>query len=219
MPPTSGRRMPTRRPASGRTAPSPAPSTDSAASSGNIAVPKTNRDPVWSLCPWPVTVQLPGLEFEIEPLPAVDWLQYLLNAQGPDFMGLIGELMPDLEDYYLDTDDEPDVDGLRETVLDIIATVGARPWWQVLRLTMMAAGSWDVLGPKLLMNGANPVNVSLAAWLDVLVVTVLENIEPSKAMMFTLQLEAVPVNLLSEDEVAGEFPEMNESAFLAMASE
>jgi hypothetical protein len=183
-------------------------------------MPKTNRDPVWSLCPWPIEVIRPGLEFQIEALPAVHWLQFLLNPIEPDFTSLIAELMPELEDYYLGRDDDaPDLDGLRETVLEIISTVGARPWWQVLRLTTMAASNWDILGPKLIMNGANATQVSLAAWLDVLIMTVLENIEPSKATMFTLQLEAVPVELADEDEENGGLPPMDESAFLSMASD
>lgn len=215
MPLPGTRRMPTRRPASGGGA-SPMPDTSSG--SGNVTMPKTNRDPVWSLCPWPIEVIRPGLELRIEALPAVHWLQFLLHPTEPDFTSLIAELLPELEEYYLGNDEAPDLDGLRETVLEIVGVAGARPWWQVLRLTMMAASNWDILGPRLIMNGANATQVSLAAWLDVLILTVLENIEPSKATMFTLQLEAVPTELADSDEEDGGFPAMDESAFLSMAS-
>lgn len=181
-----------------------------------IQIPKTNQNPVWSLCPWSVVVMLPGLEVEIPALPAVYWLQYLMTPGQPDLDAMVGDLMPDVEDYYY-TDDGFDAEGLRKTVQEVLATVGARHWWQVISLTSMAANSWDALGPKMLLARADPTVLSLAGWLDVLIYTVLESLDKTKAMMFSLKLEAPPPGL--DDEKPAELPVTNRNDFFAMAAD
>lgn len=192
----------------------------SPATSTSVQVPHLNRDPVWSLCPWPVVVTAPGgFSCEIEALPAVHWLQFLLGTD-PDIAGLTSELMPELEDFFLDRDEFFDVDEMHQITLDVISTVTARPWWQAIRLTSCAAANWDVLGPKLLAHGADPMSVSIAAWLDVLLVVLLENMEPSKVTMFTMQLEALPPFMLNGGEqTALDLLETDRSSFLAMAAD
>lgn len=204
-----------------RPSPSPARSSPSAApeqaadSQGAVPIPKTNRNPVWSLCPWPVVVSLPGIELEIPAMPAVNWLQYLMDPDGPDITGLVLDLMPEVEEFFLGGDDF-DTDGLLEIAYDVISTVGARHWWQVVSLSMMAVHSWDALGPLLIKNGGDPNTLSLAAWLDVVIATVIENLDKPKAMMFALQLEMPPP---SEDGSPAELPAADRNEFFAMAAD
>lgn len=189
--------------------------TEESAQQQGTKIPKTNLNPVWSLCPWPVMVDLPGKAIEIPAMPAVNWLQFLMAPGEPDMEGLLLEFMPEVEEYYLN-DEVFDVDGLNETLEEVISTVAARPWWQVIGLTRMAIESWDALGPLLLRNHADPTVLSLAAWLDVLIVTVLENTDKAKATMFTLQLESAPP---SEDGSPAELPVTDRNEFFAMAAD
>lgn len=182
-------------------------------------LPNTNRDPIWSLCPWPVELTVNGFSFVVEALPALDWLEFLLTTS-PDIPALAEHLIPGLDDAFYDAETEVfDLESMYELVLDVIATVGARPWWQVMRLTSVAAMGWHILGPKMLQAGANPSTVSLSAWLDSLVVTIFENMDPKHATMFALQLEAVPIEIMSENEDRFSAMETDQASFLAMAGD
>lgn len=164
--------------------------------------------------PWPLTIELGGEDYEVPALPAADWLYYLMRKE-PDVDGLLDELLPDLEDLLLDG--VVDIDEVYDMTLDLITTVCARPWWVALRLISVARSSWDILGPDLIKRNLDPNRHSLAAWLDVALVSILNNMEPKDTTMFTLRLEAEP--RLDSDE-PGPAPidsmEMDRGAFLAM---
>lgn len=195
--------------------PAAVPSEEATQQQQGNKIPKTNLNPVWSLCPWPVVLDLPGFTLEIPALPAVYWLQFLMAPEHPDLEGMLLELMPEVEDYYF-SDDGFDADGLNETIDEVVSTVAARPMWKVVALTRMAIDSWDTLGPLMLRNRADPTVLSLAAWLDVLIVTVLENIDKNKATMFTLQLESEPP---AADGTPAELPATDRNEFFAMAAD
>lgn len=189
------------------------------ASRAKLDVPKTNRDPVWSLCPWPVSVIVLGTELTFPAAPAAEWLKYLMirSLEEFDLSGLIDDLFPGLDDFFFEND--LPLDELFELALDIIGTVSARPYWLTLRLTHVATEAWHVLGPKMISQGGDPAVLSLAAWLDLLLFTIMESIDPEKATMFTLQLQLPPQELTEEgtenDPMAA--LEMDPNAFLAMA--
>jgi hypothetical protein len=195
--------------------PSSSPGAPDTGADQGVPIPKTNLNPIWSLCPWPIVVSLPGVEVQIPALPAVHWLQYLMDPEGPDLDGLVYDLMPEVEEYYF-TDESFDREGLTETFKEVIGTVGARHWWQVISLCSMAANSWDVLGPKMMEARADPTKVSLAAWLDVLIVTTLECLDKTKATMFTLQLQMPPK---TDDGAPVELPVTDRNDFFAMAAD
>jgi hypothetical protein len=176
-------------------------------SSGRIPVPKHNKDPVWSLAPWPVEVTINGQLVTVPAVPAVDWLVYLLK-EVPDVDGLIMDLMPEVEDVFLDS--ELPLDGLYELVLDILETVSARSWWITLRLIGVAVSSWGLLGPEMQFHGVDANVVSLAAWLDALMMIMLQNMDSKDVTMFIMRLETPPLNVETPE------PEMSRAAFLSL---
>lgn len=194
-----------------RSAPDP-PSTDS----GRFQVPTLNLDPIQSMRPWPVVVTLGGRELEIPALPAVDWLAILMAPESQLDDLFPGLLSPDGVDWV----EEQILDGnlglaeFQELVFQIIETVSARKWWVTLRLVDVARRSWDVVGSEMLIRGIDPARISLSAWLDVLLITVLKNMDPKDVTMFNLRLEAAP-----DQEQGPEEMEMSRSAFMALGGE
>ena len=178
--------------------------------SGRITVPKLTGDPVWALKPWPVVIQAGGREFEIPALPAADWLAILMTDPfDPD--DLILSLVTNGKDLlFLDT---VSADDLEHVCLDVITTASARPWWVALRLVAMARSNWSVLGAELILKGVNPTQLSLAAWLDALLLVALKNMDPKDVTMFTLRLEEPPPE---EMESAVEEMEMSADSFLSL---
>lgn len=190
---------------------------DQGATSG-ASVPKTNRDPVWSLAPWSVQVPLGTSVLEIRPLPAIDWLQFLLSPT-PDLDGMIASIMPEVEDYVYDNDLR--FIELYKISLGILGLVSGRQWWVALRIISVAANSWDILGPKLTISGVDASQISLASWLDLVLYLAIESMDPKKVTMFNLKIEAPPPPNLyglepNPDAVEGELV-MSEDSFLAMA--
>lgn len=174
-----------------------------------VIVPRLNRDPIWSLKPWSAALLLAGVEYEIPALTAVDWLAYLMQPE-PDIDGLLLDLLPASDELLFDG--KITLQELYDTVLDLIATVCARPWWIALRLINIARESWSVLGPQMIEK-VDPERISIAAWLDVLLVTILNNMEPRETTMFSMRLETPPPSLQAAE---AEEMEMDRGSFLSM---
>jgi len=177
-------------------------------------IPKLNRDPVWSLKPWPVTVQIGMYEWTIPALPAADWLSVLMVEQvDPDdvFPGLLEpEDLEQFDEFIVDGD--INLDDVYSSFFDIIETVSGRYWWVALRLIHVAREQWHILGPDMVMRGADPTRLSLSAWLDSLLVTIIQGMKREHVSSFSLQLEAPPAG----EEIAEEEMEMSANAFLSM---
>jgi hypothetical protein len=180
-----------------------------AATPPQVVVPKLNTDPIWSLQPWPIEVLLGGQEYTIPALAAVEWLAYLMQPQ-PDLDGLILDFFPDSEELLFS--DRLNVDELYDTILDLIATVCARSWWVALRQISIARASWHILGPMML-EAVDAREVSIAAWLDVLLIKMLNSMDPKDATLFTSRLEAPPIGEVTEPM---EEMEMDRGAFLSL---
>jgi hypothetical protein len=167
---------------------------------------------VWSLKPWPATVLLGAVEFTIPAMAAADWLAYLMQP-APDIDGMILDLFDGGEELLYT--EKVTVEDLYETCLELVAMVCARPWWVALRQINIARSSWHILGPKLLER-VDLERVSIAAFLDVLLVVTLESMEPKETAMFILKLEAVPAELATEQPAPIDSMEMDRGAFLSM---
>ncbi len=150
-----------------------------------------------------------GEDFEVPAHVATDWLVYLM-AEQLDLDVLIEDLIPDLMERVCDLDIM--LGDAYEGCLNLIACVTARPWWVALRLAVVARQSWHILGPKLIEQGADPNYLSLAAWMDVLLVTILNSMEPKDTTMFIMRLEAPPPNVQVEEKDM----EMDRGAFVSM---
>lgn len=195
-----------------RSAPSPG------ADTGRVTVPSLNKDPVQSLQPWPVVVTCCGRELVIPTMPAVDWLAVLMTEDvnlDDAFPGLLGDEDIDwVEDQLLQG--KLHLEEYRQLVLGVIETVSARKWYITLRLIDIARSSWDAIGSEMMLRGVDAARISLAAWLDILLITILRNMETKDVTMFTSRLEAPPPE---ETGDAVEDMEMSRSAFMALGSE
>lgn len=181
-------------------------------SSARVTVPKLNKDPIWSLQPWPTVVELGGRSFEIPALTATDWLVYLMQPE-PDVEALILDLFVDIDELLMA--ETITLDDLYDAVLLLISTVSARPWWVSLRLINVARNSWAILGPMMLET-LDASHASISAWLDVLMIKALNSMDPKDTTLFTSQLEAPPPSEQSEDPM-DDF-EMDASAFLSFGA-
>lgn len=156
-------------------------------------------------------MELRGREYEIPAMPAVDWLAYLMQPK-PDLDGMVMEFFPDLDELLMAG--FVDLEEVYETLLDIIATVTARSWWIALRLVSVAQASWHVLGP-IMLKAVDASQLSIAGWLDVLTVEVLNAMDPKDTMLFTSRLESPPPSERPEEPM--DEMEMDRSSFLSMA--
>ena len=106
------------------------------------------------------------------------------------------------------------LDQLDRIFLDVVSAVSARPWWVALRLVASTRAHWAVVGADMLLRGVDASRLSLSAWLDVALLTIMRHIRAEDSTMFTLQLEMVPA---SETAQVEQQLEMSQAAFLAMA--
>lgn len=158
-----------------------------------IRVPKVVVDPVSSLKPWPTVVTVGGSEYEIPALSAADWLSVLMaDPLNLDMMFL--ELAPHLAEAVDDAlmDEILDFDQYLTLIQDVISAVAGRPWFKALRLIGSMAQSWDVVGAELELRGVDTARISLGAWLDIALITMLKLMDEKEVAMFTLKLEAPP---------------------------
>lgn len=194
----------------GRSSPTP-PTTP--ASNSRISLPQLVVDPVWSLKPWPVVMDLAGQELVIPAMCAADWLQILMDPElQPD------DIMPGL----LNDSDNSFVEDLLHSgalsweesqllALEIVGQVAGRPWWVALRLIGTMRASWDALGGDMVMK-ADASRLTLSGWLDAAFLLIVRAIEDSKRTMWLMKLEMPPAGHESEAKE----PEMSTDAFLAL---
>lgn len=178
-------------------------------------VPQLVTDPVWSLRPWPVDIDLGSAVVTIPALPAADWLAVLMRAEpDPDavFPGLLSPAEEEMVEDLLYSG-QLNIAQLERLYLDVVTAAGARPWWVTLRLIEVTRTSWAVIGADMILRGVDATRLSLSGWLDAVLLTIMRSITPESSTMFTLQLEIPPP---SETAAVAEQLDMTEAAFLAM---
>lgn len=172
-----------------------------------VPVPHTNRNPIQSLRPAPIAILVGGKEYEIPALPAADWLEIFTRSDwiADDILMDLANVPPGdiLEMDPLDIDD---------LAIEILEEVSARHWWVANRLIRVVMSTWDVMGPETMFHGVDAGKVSLAAWLDAVLVLLMRRINDDQASMFVMQLEAPPMG----EELPSEEMEMSEGEFLSL---
>ena len=176
------------------------------------AVPRTNRDPASSLRPSPIVITVGGREIEIPALPAVEWLEVLM-ADNFQFDDLFIELLPDGVDVMLG--DWVPVEDMEDLGLAILEQASARHWWIALRLIGTLMDHWDVMGAEATFHNVDPSRLSLAAWLDSMLVLLMQRIQAEQQAMFVSRLEAPPAG----EELPVEDFEMSAEQFMSMGSD
>lgn len=191
-----------------RSPPSAGPGSSGA--SPQVIIPHHTLDPVWSLRPWPVELDLAGRTYTFPAVPAVEWLSVLM-AENLDQDQILLELCP--QGYELLLDEELDPEELTRALLDVIEQVSGRKWWIALRLIWVVRANWNVLGAEMFYRHIDPTALSLSAWLDVMLVLTIKAMEPKDVSMFTSKLELPPPGeTIAEEEMV-----MSADQFLSMA--
>lgn len=184
-----------------------------------VAIPNLVTDPIWSVGIWPVEVSFAGQDYEIAAMPAKSWLALFMDLDLEEiFPGLVHA---DAEIYEAILAGEVTSEDVDQVALDVVTAVSGRPWWVALRLIAAAKSAWASLGPEMISR-VDADRVSISAWLDVLLVVILERLKPEDTQMFAIQLEAPPPELREQSAPPepGELPsgfEMDASTFMAMA--
>jgi hypothetical protein len=183
---------------------------------GGTSLPKLVTDPVWSLRPWPVEVEVAGESYTIPAMPAADWLALLMEPRlRPDhiFPGLLdGPGQAEIEEAV--HDGLMDVEEYLNLGLEVLSQVTGRPWWVSLRLISVARNGWDAVGGELVRK-ADADRLSIAGWIDVAYHVIIQAMEDNKRPMFLLKLELPPDGWGEETDSL----EMSQDDFLAMAGQ
>lgn len=166
--------------------------------------------------PWAVDLTISGLHLRVPALPAVDWIAAILNMED-DVLGLVLGLLEDEDSELLDDAMAAglvDPDELMALTMDLVTTVGSRPWWVTMRLMGTMAANWNNIGAEMMYRGIDASKLSLSGWLDVLLLVMMRMLKPDEAQMFVMKLEMVPAQF--QDQVPMEELEMSRDAFLSM---
>ena len=172
-----------------------------------IQVPRWDKDPVSSLRIHSVILDVAGRDVEIPAMSAADWLTVLMQ---PDLtLNELLDVVPDVETIMGEV--ELGIDEWSDVCLEMISTVSARPWWITMKLVGIAVNSWDNLGAAMLRR-VDAEKVSLAAWLTIFLIVVIEALDPKDVTMTLARIEAPPPNVEREPEQT----EMSVSDWLAL---
>jgi hypothetical protein len=168
-------------------------------------------DPVASLYPRELVVDVAGAAVVVPALYAIDWLVVLLAEDlrlDRIFPGLCDEANQDLVDHLI-------IDGLvtpaelDDLALDVLTEASGRAWFVTVRTCATARASWDRLGGALAT--ADPARMTLGSWLDAAYFQMLQMVDPKKIKEFTVQLTVPPAGWGPEYDEAAE-----EANFMAM---
>ena len=159
-----------------------------------VSVSHVVADPIWSLRPWSVNVNIGPLLGAIPAQPAADWLVILMQDDIDLFDVVPGMCGPTFEDQVTDNLllGRIELSQIRRAALDVISSVTGRPWWFSMRLIKTAVASWEVIGGELAIRGVDAERLSISAWLDASLLICLRSIESNKITMFMSQLEIAP---------------------------
>jgi len=123
---------------------------------------------------------------------------------------LVIDLVPNGINLILD---RLDLDQTEELTIDILEEVTGRHWWIALRLIGFITDTWDVMGPEATFHHVDPERLSLAAWLDAMLVLLMQRLDKDQAALFVARLESPPMG----EEIPVEEMEISERQFLSMA--
>lgn len=175
-------------------------------------------DPLGSLRPWELIVELGGREYTIRAAYADEWLAILL-ADPLDLSDIIPGMMgEDDQSEFADAtwDGRVSDSDIEEASLEIIREVSGRDWWWVLHLLWSAAGAWMVVYGKMVAQGVDPSRVPLGAFLDAMYLMCVQSMDRDQRSEFDRMLEKPPAGIVPE-EVIDEDAEA--AAFLNMMNQ
>jgi hypothetical protein len=176
-------------------------------------LPRVHCDPIASLSPRAIDIEVLGRIVTVPPMTAEDWLR-LLWADPLD----MEQIFPGLAMDTWEVDEavisgEMSFDEPLEIGLEILEVASGYRWWFLLRVIATAKAAWMQLGGMLIAAGIDAARISLGAWVSATMALWIEHMPPDKVAPLIDQLVAAP------EGYEPEFDEEAESAaFLAAMS-
>lgn len=174
-------------------------------------------DPLASLAPSPVEVEITGHEFVIPAAPAAVWLRIFLDDRPNVDMILPGMAGRECRTviYRGLMNRTFTVKEWQDMICEVIEVVSGRRWWQAMNFIngMKDPDNWQSIFGHLTLRGVDVNTVSLAAWLDAAYALVTESMSKEDRIKFELAIDTVPDGVSPEeaiDEAA------QQRAFMAM---
>jgi hypothetical protein len=177
-------------------------------------------DPLVSLTPPQIDVDLGDWTYTIPALPAADWLVAVLSPNGGAIVpGLLR--VQDRRDIWADyaagawSEEE-----LLEVEREALAAASGRPWWEADRLIRSAfsSDSWPIVSGEMIHRGIDVHTISLAGWLNWIFVLVISRCkDDAERSKFEAQLRAIPAGVTPEQLAESE--EDMAAAFMAAMGE
>lgn len=130
-----------------------------------------------------------------------------------EFDDLFIDLVPDGAQLLLEDWIQPEE--MQEVGLAILEEVSARRWWVAMRLMGAVMDNWDVMGPEATFHNVDADKLSLSAWLDAMLVLLMQRIQNDQQPMFVARLELPPPG----EELPVEDFEISAEQFMAMGSD
>lgn len=162
-------------------------------------------DAVAALRPCAIDFELGDYTYTIQPLPAVAWLEALLDSDQDGSAIVPGLLGPEdrrdiWSDYVTGALTGDDITKASRAVLE---AAGGRRWWEVDRLVRSAAApdNWALFNGRMTMQGVQLDKISLAAFVNAVYAIAMEGCqEQADRDRLKFEVEAIPAGL-DEDEL------------------
>ncbi len=165
-------------------------------------------DPLASLRPWTLTVDVGGETYRLEPRNSADWLAVLLQEEID-----LADILPGM----LDEEGEErlgealieglvSTDEIRECALEIIGTASGRDHWWTLNLTRSVMEVWTQVYGQLISQGVRFDQLPLGAALDAMYAVVASRMDKERLRSFDADLSRPPAGTpLSEEDESDQF--------------
>lgn len=170
-------------------------------------------DPVLSLRPHAILVDLGDAQYLIPPLYADRWLEVLL-ADPLRIQGVFPGLLDEADQARVDRGvafGEIEHQAVEDAALDALTAASGRAWWTTVRICATARAAWDRIGGALWASGVQPEHISLGAWVDACWWIMCQGVDPKKMTEFKSQITVPPAGWSPEYDEAAE-----EANFMAM---
>lgn len=183
----------------------------------NVPLPDVGFDPIPSLGPYPIEIDVLDTTLTVPALPAARWLEVFWGEDVDLAKVFPGFLDEEDHDMIMDALVDGDIDGtaLDDLALELLEASAGLRWWFVVKLCSSVKAAWLSLGGKLVLAGVDPWRLSLGSWCSAVLTVIGEHTQPKHYSQLLLDLSTAPEGYGPSQE---ELLEMDEQAFMAAMS-
>lgn len=138
---------------------------------------------------WAVEVEVGGVTLRIPPLPASDWLPFLMSA---DILGTL-DLVEDVDIEGMLLDGAVSIGALREALEQLVESAAGRSPWVAMVIAHTASAHWHVVGADLARVGMRFTEISLGTALDAMYGSLMRAMDEKGIKQFNDSLDRGPV--------------------------